>query len=373
MYSTWLEVDLNVLENNVHHLSSLTKALVMAIVKADGYGHGAIPVAKAAVRGGASWCGVARIEEATLLRAAGLQCPILLLGFTPTGRIEQAIGADLSMTVWQEEQVRAVAAAAARMRRKAKLHLKVDTGMGRIGVEPQSAVAMARLVSSNPYLTLEGVFTHFARADEEDPAPTNAQLATFADVVRALDAHSLRPPLVHAANSAATLTRPDAHFDLVRTGICIYGLHPASRPILPKQLKPVLTWKAQLSHVKEVPPGTGVGYGHTYRTTRPERIGTVPVGYADGLRRGYTNEVLIRGTRVPVVGAISMDQCTLRLDMVPDAACGDEVVLLGQQGHARISAEEIARRWDTINYDVVASIGARVPRVCRLGRAIVDS
>jgi alanine racemase len=371
MYSTWVEVDLNVLEGNVRRLSCLTTARVMAVVKANGYGHGAIPVAKAAIRGGASWCGVACIDEAMALRAAGLECPILVLGFAPTGRLDEAIRADISMTTWREEQVREAAVAAAGVGRSAKLHLKVDTGMGRIGVEPEAAVAMARLIRSFPELTFEGVFTHLARGAEEDPAPTDAQLASFVAVVKALEVQGLRPSLVHAANSAATLTRLDTHFDLVRAGICMYGLHPASRSVLPPGVEPALTWKAQLSHVKEMPPGVGVSYGHSYKTTHTERIGTLPVGYADGLRRGCRNQVLVGGVRVPVVGAVCMDQCMVVLDLVRGARCGDEVVLLGRQGRDQISAEEIAARWNTINYDVVVSIGTRVPRVHRLSGGTV--
>lgn len=362
-HSTWVEVDLKVIESNVRSFTALTQAQVMAVVKANGYGHGALPVAQAALRGGARWCAVARLSEALELRAGGLECPILLLGLTTPPEMAHAVRSRISMTVWREEQILQAADAARRAGAPARLHLKVDTGMSRLGVQPEAALELAKSLSARDGVRFEGLFTHFARADERDPATTDRQVERFRAVLHAFREAGLEPALVHAANSAATLKRPDQHYDLVRVGIALYGLHPSPETRLPDQIRPALAWKTQLSHVKLLPTGRGVSYGHVYNTTKEERIGTLPVGYADGFRRVPGNEVLVRGRRVPVVGRVCMDQCLVQLDQVPEASVGDEVVLIGFQGDERISAEEVAARWGTINYEVVCGIGARVPRI----------
>jgi len=361
-YSTWAEVDLSAIEANVGLLVKHTGVRVMAVVKADGYGHGAVPVAKAAIRGGAAWCGVARVEEALELRQARIECPILLLGWVPPSRIREMAEAQVSLAVWDPEQIQA-AASAGQAGGPVRLHLKIDTGMSRLGAPPEQAVELARLISARPKLVFEGVFTHFARADEPSQLTTDAQEKAFRQVVESMHSAGLRPELAHAANSAAALTRPEAAFDMVRTGIAIYGLHPSSACPLPSSFRSALTWKTQLAQVKTLPAGRGVSYGHAYVTRANERIGTIPVGYADGFRRMDGNIVLVKGRRAPIVGRVCMDQILVQLDGVPDAVEGSEVVLLGQQGNERISAEEIAQRWATINYEVVCGIGRRVPRV----------
>ncbi len=217
-------------------------------------------------------------------------------------------------------------------------------------------------MSGVPGISFEGVFTHFATADEANPTTSDAQEKRFRQAVEALDLNGLRPPIVHAANSAAGLTRPSAYFNLIRAGIAIYGLHPSSQCLLPTEFKPALQWKSVLSQVKTLPPGQGVSYGHIYTTRAIERIGTVPVGYADGFRRTSGNQVLVGGVKVPVVGRICMDQIMVQLDQVPHAAAGDEVVLIGSQGNERLSAEMLANTWDTINYEVTCGLAARVPR-----------
>jgi alanine racemase len=222
---------------------------------------------------------------------------------------------------------------------------------------------LARLVVKTEGARLEGLFTHFARADEADRTTTDQQLKTFNQVVDGLQQAGLRPPLVHAANSAATLSLARSHFDLVRLGIAMYGLHPSAHCRLPDGFRPALSWRAQLSQVKLLPPVRGVSYGHAYVTQAEERIGTVPVGYADGFRRLAGNQALVRGLRVPVVGRVCMDQSMLQLDAVPGAREGEEVVLLGHQLGEAIHAEELAERWGTINYEVTCGIGRRVPRL----------
>jgi len=366
-YSTWVEIDLNAIENNVSLIRQHTRTQVMAVVKADGYGHGAIPVARAALRAGASWLGVARLEEALELRQAGLASPILLLGYTPPGRMAEAIASELSIAVWTAEQVEAAASAARHQDTSARLHLKVDTGMNRIGTQPETALELAQQISSMHGLKLEGLFTHFARADEANLSHTHEQVAWFREVLSQLEAAGLRPALVHAANSAASLRTPEAHFDMVRLGIAMYGLHPSPDCLLPDAFRPALSWKAVLSHVKQLPPGQGISYNYEYFTQSQERIGTIPVGYADGLRRNQPNQVLIQGQEVPIVGRVCMDQVMVQLDRVPASQPGDEVVIIGEQGAQHIHAEQVAVRWGTINYDVVCGIGRRVPRLYNHG------
>ena len=362
-YSTWVEIDLGAIEGNVRYMRDLSRAEVMVIVKADAYGHGALPVAQSALRGGATWCGVARIGEALELRQAGLDCPILLLGYTPAGRMREAINQNISMTVWNYSQVKTASAQALDTGNSALLHLKVDTGMGRLGVLPQETFALAEQISNTPGVILEGIFTHFARADEFDKTASVHQESVFKTVITQLQASNLLPPVVHAANSAISLTRPSAHFNLVRLGIAMYGLHPSPDCPAPEAMRPALAWKSVLSQVKILPAGSGVSYGHEYITQGNERIGTIPVGYADGFRRTQGNYVLVAGERAPVIGRVCMDQIMVQLDEVPEVRTGDPVILIGEQGQNRITAEDIARIWKTINYEVVCAIGRRVPRI----------
>lgn len=362
-HAVWAEVDLGAIENNVRYFVQKTSAKVMAVVKANGYGHGAVQTAKAALNAGATWCAVARVEEALELRQAGLQCPILLLGLAPTARLAEVIAAQISMAVWQQDQITAIAQAALEVGEEVRLHLKVDTGMGRLGVQPEEVPSLARVLTDAPKVSFEGLFTHYARADERDTTPTDKQDLHFKRALKMLDEIGLRPSLVHSANSAAALKSPRGDFDLVRVGISIYGLHPSKETILPREFRAALSWKTHLSQVKVLPPGRGVSYGHLYVTSGHERIGTLPIGYADGFRRVEGNQVLVGGERVPVVGRVCMDQCMVQLDALPEAQAGDEVVLIGQQGEEHIYAEEVAERWGTINYEVTCGIGARVPRV----------
>lgn len=363
MYSTWANIDLGAIKNNVRQTLERTKVQVMAIVKANAYGHGAIPVAKAALEAGASWCGVARVNEALELRKASLNCPILILGYTPEARYEEMVAHQVSMTVWNLSQVEKISMAASRMGQAAKLHLNVDTGMSRLGVEPDEAIRLLEAFAHLPGIQVEGLFTHFACADEVDTAPTDAQEELFQDLMQKLKTAGIHIPIVHAANSAASLKRPSVYFNCVRLGIAMYGLHPSSECPLPIEFRPALTWKSVLSQVKILPPGRGISYGHEYMTSREERIGTIPIGYADGFRRVGSNQVLVGGQKVPVVGRVTMDQIMVQLDAVPDARDGDEVVILGKQGEDSMAAEEIAGRWDTINYEVTSGIAHRVPRI----------
>lgn len=361
---TWVEIDLSAIEANARALiRHASGANLMAVVKANAYGHGAVEAAQAALRGGASWLGVARASEAIQLREAGIAASMLVLSPAPPARLGELLTQTVSLSVGDLDQLEQVAAAARAAARPARLHLKIDTGMSRLGASFDQLGALADRLAADEHLSFEGLFTHFARADESVREPVDVQLARFHGAIAALAARGANPKLIHAANSAATLTRPEAHFNLVRCGIALYGLQPSEQCPLPSGFKPALQWKAQLVRVRALPPGSGVSYGHEYVTRSIERIGTMPVGYADGLRRLDGNQVLIRGTLVPVVGRVCMDLSMLQLDGAAEAQSGDEVVLIGQQADQQITAEQVARRWGTINYEVSCAIGARVPRI----------
>lgn len=361
-YSTWVEIDLGAIENNIRAMLRISGVQVMAIVKANAYGHGAVPVARAAIHAGANWLGVARLEEALELRRAGLEIPILLLGYTPPDRFDEAVASRLSLTVWEVDQIKALEAAGRRVGEPARVQIKVDTGMSRLGVQAEQVVSLMDYFQS-PDLHVEGIFTHFARADETDPGPTDLQEERFQGALQALQSVGRKPALVHAYNSAAGLTRPARCYNLVRAGIAIYGLDPSPKCPLSDHFAPALSWKTVISQVKDLPAGRGVSYGHKYITRKEERIGTVPVGYADGYRRTLGNVALVGGQPVPVIGRVCMDQIMLQLDNVPETRVGDEVVLIGRQGEEALTAEDIARTWGTINYEVVCGIGPRVPRL----------
>ena len=362
-HSSWVEVELAAIKDNVRYFSDGFGLNVMAVVKANAYGHGSLPIVETALRAGASWCGVARADEALELRSAGIKCPILVLGFTPISMIEQLITTNISMVGWNIDLLKDFDVIAQRLGLPARIHLKVDTGMGRIGAYYQDAFEIARYLDGAQGLLFEGLSTHYARASEADFAPTLDQDNCFRNVVDLLTEAGICPSLVHASNSAAAIGRPDLSWNMIRLGIAMYGLDPSDDCKCPDDLRPALTWKTQLSQVKHVPRGTGISYGHNYVTNGPEIIGTIPIGYADGYRRHGKKIVLVGGKRVPVVGTVCMDQLMVKLDSVPDAMVGDEVVMIGHQGMDSISAEEVALRWNTINYDVVSSIGSRVPRV----------
>jgi len=363
MYSTWVIIDTDAIKNNVRFIKDHTGTQVMAIVKANAYGHGAIPVARAALEGGATWCGVARFSEALELRQAKIDCPILLLGYTPKEHLEEMIKNQVSMTIWEPGQISLLSEAADRAGQVARIHLNVDTGMSRIGVQTNEVLAVARIAGITPGIEFEGLYSHFARADEGDPVSADLQWERFERVLSELRVEGLLPPVVHHANSAASLTRRATALSLVRFGIAMYGLHPSPECPLPEAFRPALSWKSVLSQVKILPPGRGVSYGHEYVTRGDERIGTIPVGYADGFRRLGGNKVLVGGKHAPIVGRVTMDQVMVQLDGVPDAKAGDEVVLIGRQGEGLITAEDVAEIWGTINYEVTCAIGPRVPRL----------
>jgi alanine racemase len=362
-FSTWLEIDLEAIRNNIRQVNRITQTPVMAIVKANGYGHGAIESARAAMEAGATWCGVARFEEAIALRKAGLDCHLLVMGYTPPACLKEAIANKISLTIYDLTLEEAYPRHLPKSAEPLRVHVKVDTGMGRLGIKPDEALTLVQNLSQRPGFLVEGLCTHFSKADETDRSSTRKQLDKFIPLVDKLEKRGLRPEVIHAANSAAALRYPESRFDLVRPGIAMYGLNPSEEAPLPEGFQPALTWKARLTSNKILPPGHMISYGGIYTTSTEEQIGVVPVGYADGFRRVEGEQVLLHGQRVDVVGRVCMDQCMLQISGMPDVKIGDEVILLGSQGRERISAEEIARRWQTINYEVVCGLSNRLPRV----------
>jgi alanine racemase len=358
---TWAEVDLDAIRDNVRTLKPEGSEL-MAVVKANAYGHGDVPVARAAVEAGATWLGVALVEEGLRLREAGIAAPILLLSEPPAEAAGEAVAADLTPTVYSEAGVAALGAAAGSLDRRVRIHLKVDTGMHRVGVDPEGAVALARLLREGG-IEIDGVWTHLARSEEVDDPTTAEQLKRFREVLDDLDGVGIRPRYRHAANSGATIAWPVSHLDLVRVGIAMYGISPGPALRGRVTLRPAMALRSRVSHVQRLPAGEGVSYGHRYRLAGESWIATVPIGYADGYHRALSNvgRVLIGRTRRPVAGTVTMDQ--IMVDCGPDrVAVGDEVVLFGRQGDEEIRVDEVAGWADTIGYEIVCSVGARVPR-----------
>ncbi|HHH42186.1 MAG TPA: alanine racemase [Chloroflexi bacterium] len=372
---TWAEIDLDAIAENARTLKARAgaRAELMVAVKANGYGHGAVPVSRAALEGGATRLAVHRVEEGIELRRAGIDAPILVMGYTLPGQSEQVVRWGLTPTVNSQPQAEALSAAAVARGKRVPVHVKVDTGMGRYGLLPDEVVGFWRYLSRLPGLLLEGLYTHFALADSTDKSFTRHQFGTFLRVVERLEAAGFTVPLKHAANSAATIDLPEMALDMVRCGIALYGLRPSDEvePAVP--LRPALALKSRVARVRVLPAGSGISYGHTYITTRPTRVALVPVGYGDGYHRILSNRgaVLIHGRRAPIVGRVCMDQFVVDVSHIPGVRLHDEVVLIGQQGKERITAEEVARWAQTINYEVTTSLLPRVTRVyLRGGREV---
>lgn len=356
--STVAEVDLGAIEHNVRALKP-SSAELMAVVKADGYGHGAIEVARAATDAGASWLGVALVEEGVGLRLAGLDAPILVLSELPPGSEAVALAHGLVPTVFSAGALGRLASAA---RGPIGVHVKVDTGMHRIGVWPPDRTASFCDRVAKAGLFVEGVWTHFAKSETDDVA-TKDQLERFLEAVEAVRDAGHEPTWVHASNSGGVLRHPEADLDLVRPGIAVYGLPPEPGLGADRDLRPALAWRSVVTSARRLPAGERLSYGHRYELERDAWVATVPVGYADGYPRSLSNraDVLIGGRRCRVAGSVTMDQlivvCGER-----EAVEGEEVVLIGRQGPEAITAWELAGHLDTVAYEIVARIGARVPR-----------
>jgi len=345
---------------NCRHILRDTGTPLMAIVKGDAYGHGAVAVSRAALAGGAAWLGVARFGEALALRGAGIAAPILVLGMATADEADRAMAEDISLTLHSPETLALFSARARQGRRPLKVHLKLDTGMGRLGVLPEEVLAFAVQAKRQEGLCVEGVFSHLAAAEEEHPL-NELQLRRFEGAVAALEAASLRPRWAHLANSAGAFFLPRSRFDLVRVGNVILGLRIRIDRPLPGHYRPALAWKARLASCRRLPGGWGVSYGQTYLTQGEDLIGVVPVGYGDGLRRVPGNTVLVGGHRCAVVGRLCLDQLMVRLPQpFPE---GEEVVLVGRQHRETIAIHDLAALYGTTQVDVATHLHARVPRL----------
>jgi alanine racemase len=370
----WAEVDLDAVRHNARVLAeAAAPARLCAVVKAGGYGHGAVEVARAALAGGAEWLAVALVEEGLELRAAGITAPILLLSQPPPAAMAEVVAGTLTPTLYTADGLVALRAAVRAGDQAAAApfaaHVKVDTGMHRVGADSERAIELAVAVAADDRLALEGFWTHLAVADELDDPYTAEQIDRFNTALDGLARAGVHPSIRHAANSAGAMWHPGSRYDLVRCGIALYGLAPdvagLDRCPVPR-LRPALALKARVSHVRSLSAGERLSYGLRYRLERDSVIATVPIGYADGVTRGLSaagGEVLIGGRRLPIAGTVTMDQLTVDCGRPTEVAAGDEVVLIGSQGDETITAWDWATRTGTIAYEVVCGVSARVPRV----------
>jgi len=365
----WAEINLRAIAHNVRELRRITSssAKVMAVVKANGYGHGDVEVARVALASGAERLGVALLSEGKKLRKAGFGVPILIFGYTPIEQASDVVRNNLTQAVWTWEMAEALSWTAVQQRKNARIHIKIDTGMGRIGYRPdESTINQILKIAGLPNVVIEGVFSHFAQSDCLDKHYTEAQLDLFLESVHLLKVKGLEIPIKHIANSAATIDLPQAHLDMVRLGISIYGFYPSNQVQKDRvNLRPALSLKAQVAYIKEVPKGTMISYGSTFTTPATTRIITIPLGYADGYSRLLSSrgEILVGGKRAPIVGRVCMDQCMADVGHISDVQIGDEIVLIGRQGDEEISGDELAEKIGTINYEIPCLISSRVPRI----------
>ena len=370
--TTWAEVDLSAIKSNAQAIKAHAHSRsLIAVIKADAYGHGVIPVAEALHEAAAMYA-VATVTEAVELRAAGLRKPVLVLFNALPAQVEAIVNYQLTPSVYEPTLCSALSREAEAKKTSVKVHLDVDTGMNRGGIWYTEAVEFLKWLRSLKGIEIEGIFTHFATADEPDKSHTNLQLERFKSVLATLSKLNLRPSIVHAANSAAALTLPDAHFDAVRVGLGLYGVYPSAevRGTSPVSLRPTLSWKANIIGLRRSIQGEGVSYGRTYIVDEPTWLATLPVGYADGYSRALSNgsEALIGGVSCQQVGSVCMDGTVFRI--VPQAGqtdlplhIGDEAVLIGKQGDLEISVDQVAEKAGTISYEILTGIGRRIPRI----------
>ena len=361
--AAWVEIDLGAIAHNYKEIRRHMRkdARLCAVVKADAYGHGAIAVARKAIAAGAEYLAVATISEAMKLREAGFTTPLLILGLTKPDSSFDIVDANLTQTVCRLDLVQTLSAEAVTQGKKVKVHLAVDTGLGRIGVRPEDAVHFARLVSAMPGIELEGIFSHFALADITDKSYTMEQIRRFQEACASIEAAGIHIPIRHIAESAAILDLPDVHFDMVRAGILQYGLWPSDEVTHLLDLRPAMRFCARIVYIKTIPPGTSIGYGRIFIAQRTSRIATISVGYADGYLRAYAGGcVEVRGKRAPIAGRICMDQCMIDITDIPEARLGDVVTLFGSK---TLTADDLARRADTISYEVLCLVSKHVSRI----------
>ncbi len=374
------DIDLDAIRHNMDEMHRLVDphTKLMAVIKTDGYGHGAIPIARELeeidyVYGYA----VAAEEEALALRADGIKKPILILGYTFPEQYEALLQAQITPAIFTVEAAKLLSETAGRMQMTAHIHIKLDTGMGRVGflISEESADQIAQ-IAKLPHIMIEGMFTHFAKADEKDKTSAIKQLSEFLRMADMLEERGVHIPLKHCSNSAGILDLPQANLDIVRAGITLYGLHPSEEVHLERMdMRPVMSLKSQVAHVKTLPAGYGISYGATYVTPDERRIATIPVGYGDGYARSLSNkgDVLIRGRRAPICGRVCMDQFMVDVTDIPDVCVGDKVTLIGTDGEEHITLEELGEKSGRFNYEFACDLGKRIPRVFYKGGRRVAS
>lgn len=372
MRPTRVYIDLNKLDMNIRALKNLIKvnqsnAGYMAVVKANAYGHGAIEVGSQAIESGANWLGVAIAEEGVELREAGIEAPILVLGAMAENAAKLIVEYDLVQTVFSIDTAKLLNDLGRKYDKRIPIHIKLDTGMGRIGIRSEKElVRFLELTKNLPYIDHQGIFTHLAVADEKDKSFTQEQCRRFRNMLAICKAHDIDFKYIHAANSAATIGYPNTYFDLVREGIAMYGYYPSNQINTEKvSISPILEWHSKIVYIKEVEAGTSIGYGRTFVADRAMKIATIPVGYADGYNRLLSNRghVLVGGQKAPIVGRICMDQTMIDISHISNATKGDDVILIGSQEQNIITADDIAALCHTIPHEVLTSISPRVDRL----------
>jgi len=363
---TYAEIDLSAIRDNIKAVRARVgpRVKIMPAVKANGYGHGAVEVSRAVLEAGAEVLCVAIPEEGIELREAGFDAPILVLGCSTADSAEEIVRRDIASTICDLAYARAVSEAAVGLGKKASVHLKVDTGMGRIGFRPEDAIDTMLALHSLPGLSIDGVFTHFPSADEADRTYTTAQIGLFKKTLDGLKRSGIPVAMAHASNSGGVLAYPEADFDAVRPGIMLYGSYPSFEVVHSIPIREAMTLKSHIVFLKEADPGTGVSYGRTHILKSRAKVATLPIGYADGYSRMLSNrgEAAVRGVRVPVIGRVCMDQICIDVTEVPGVALGDEVILYGG-GYDYLTANEIGRRAGTISDEVYCAVSPRVPRI----------
>lgn len=365
----WAEVDLGAVAHNIREIRRIVKAetKIMAVVKANGYGHGAFDIARTALKYGVEYLGVATLGEAVKLREQGIEASILVMGYTTLEQVSDLLEHKITTTVFTLDMAEALSHGALERGEKARVHIKIDTGMGRIGFIPQKrTIELIKQIVKMEGLWVEGIFTHFAVADETDKTYTRQQFRNFTKFISDLEGEGVFIPIKHAANSAAIIDLPETHLDMVRAGVILYGLYPS--PEVDKErikLIPAMEVKAKVAFVKKVGSGTSISYGRKYIVEDEAVIASLPLGYADGYTRRLSNQsqVLLGGKRVPIVGTICMDQLMVDASITPQVKVGDEAVIIGRQGQELITVEEIAERLKTINYEIICMLSERVPRI----------
>jgi len=354
---TWTEVNLDAIAQNVKNIKKLIgkKKELMAVVKGNAYGHDILEISSVVLENGATRLAVARLEEAIFLRKAGITVPILVLGLTLKPQAESLVSYDITPTVCEFEMIEKLSESAVQMNKMTKIHLKVDTGMGRIGIFPDDVLKFIKRIKALKKVEIEGIFTHFSVADEKDKFYTEEQFRKFIEILTILEKEGIKIPIKHVGNSATLLDLPHMWLDMVRPGLAIYGLYPSKEVKKTINLIPAQQFKTKIVFIKELPRGESISYGRIYITKRRMRVASLPVGYADGYNRLLSNqgEVLVRGQRVPIIGRVCMDQCMIDVTNLTQVEIGDEVVLWGRQGEEMITVEEIAQKIRTINYEIV--------------------